>query len=60
MIPARPVQAQRETSSRASSGGIGAQYTAYNKFNGATDNYDGAGRNANDNNTLFLYAWFAF
>ena len=39
---------------------IGAQYTAYNKFNGATDNYDGAGRNANDNNTLFLYAWFAF
>jgi hypothetical protein len=23
-------------------------------------NYDGAGRNAGDNNTLFAYAWFAF
>lgn len=39
---------------------IGAQYTAYNKFNGATNNYDGFGRNARDNNTLFLYAWFAY
>jgi len=39
---------------------IGAQYTAYGKYNGATDNYDGNGRNASDNNTLFLYAWFAF
>lgn len=39
---------------------IGAQYTAYSKYQGASDNYDGAGRNANDNNTLFLYAWFAF
>jgi hypothetical protein len=39
---------------------LGAQYTAYNIYNGATDNYDGFGRNASDNNTLFLYAWFAF
>ncbi len=39
---------------------VGAQYTAYNKFNGATTNYDGFGRNAKDNNTLFLYAWFAY
>jgi len=39
---------------------IGAQYTAYSKFNGATDNYDGFGRNAKDNNTLFGYVWFAF
>jgi hypothetical protein len=39
---------------------IGAQYTVYNKFNGATHNYDGAGRNASDNNTLFGYVWFAF
>ena len=39
---------------------VGAQYTAYNKYQGATDNYDGAGRNASDNNTLFLYAWFAY
>ncbi|MGE5626242.1 MAG: hypothetical protein ACM3ZT_11910 [Bacillota bacterium] len=30
------------------------QYTAYSKFNGASSNYDGSGRNASDNNTLFL------
>lgn len=39
---------------------VGTQYTTYNKYLGATDNYDGAGRNARDNNTLFFYAWFAF
>ena len=39
---------------------IGAQYTAYSKFNGAADNYDGFGRNARDNNTLFGYLWFAY
>ena len=39
---------------------IGAQYTAYNKFNGASNNYDGFGRSARDNNTLFLYAWLAY
>ena len=39
---------------------VGAQYTAYNKFNGATDNYDGFGRNARDNNTLFAYLWFSY
>lgn len=39
---------------------VGAQYTAYNKFNGATDNYDGLGRNARDNNTLFFYVWGAY
>jgi hypothetical protein len=39
---------------------VGAQYTAYHKFNGATDNYDGFGRNARDNNTLFLYVWGAY
>lgn len=38
----------------------GLQYTAYSKFNGASDNYDGAGRNAQDNNTLFAYLWFAY
>jgi hypothetical protein len=32
----------------------------YRKFNGASSNYDGFGRNAKDNNTLFLLAWFAF
>ena len=39
---------------------IGAQYTAYDKFNGAADNYDGFGRNARDNNTVFLYIWAAY
>jgi hypothetical protein len=36
------------------------QYTAYNKFNGASTNYDGNGRNARDNNTLFFNVWVAF
>ena len=39
---------------------IGLQYTIYTRFNGGTHNYDGFGRNASDNNTLFLYAWMAF
>ncbi len=39
---------------------LGAQYTAYGRFNGATHNYDGFGRNARDNNTLFLYTWVAY
>ena len=37
-----------------------AQYTGYAKFNGSRSNYDGAGRNASDNNTLFLQAWFVW
>ncbi|MEJ2684205.1 MAG: hypothetical protein P8Z71_07400 [Candidatus Sulfobium sp.] len=32
------------------------QYTIYNKFNGASSNYDGSGRSASDNNTLYLAA----
>jgi hypothetical protein len=39
---------------------VGVQYTAYNKFNGAADNYDGLGRNARDNNSLFFYVWGAY
>lgn len=39
---------------------VGAQYFYYNKFNGASTNYDGNGRNAKDNDTLFIYAWSAF
>ena len=39
---------------------VGVQYTAYNKFNGASDNYDGFGRNARDNNSLFFYVWGAY
>lgn len=37
-----------------------AQYTIYNKYNGASSNYDGTGRNASDNNVLFIEAWIAF
>jgi hypothetical protein len=36
------------------------QYTGYTKFNGARSNYDGNGRNAIDNNTLFFDVWVAF
>jgi hypothetical protein len=36
------------------------QYVFYNKFNGTKSNYDGAGRNAHDNNTLYLLSWVAF
>jgi len=39
---------------------IGLQYVAYTMFNGGTRNYDGFGRNASGNNTIFLYAWMAF
>jgi hypothetical protein len=36
------------------------QYTAYSDFNGSRTNYDGFGRNANDNNTLYVLGWFMF
>jgi hypothetical protein len=39
---------------------FGIQYVAYSKFNGAGTNYDGAGRNASDNNSLYLSSWIAF
>jgi hypothetical protein len=39
---------------------LGLQYTAFLKFDGADSNYDGAGRNASDNNLTFLYLWLAF
>ena len=38
---------------------LGVQYTIYDKFNGAARNYDGFGRNASDNNTLFVFLWTA-
>lgn len=38
----------------------GLQYIAYTQFNGAGTNFDGAGRNAWDNNTLRLFLWAAF
>jgi hypothetical protein len=39
---------------------LGLQYTAYQRFNGASSNYDGFGRNASDNNSTFLYAWLVY
>jgi hypothetical protein len=39
---------------------LGVQYIYYTKFDGASTNFDGAGRNAHNNNTLFLFAWLAF
>ncbi len=39
---------------------LGIQYVTYDKFNGAKTNYDGSGRDAKDNNTLYAFAWLAF
>jgi hypothetical protein len=39
---------------------LGAQYTGYTRFNGGTTNYDGSGRNANSNNTVYLDAKIIF
>jgi len=39
---------------------LGLQYTAFSKFNGGKTDYDGSGRNASGNNTLFAFAWVAF
>jgi hypothetical protein len=40
--------------------GLAVQYTGYLRFNGAQTNYDGAGRNASSNNTVYLLARFVF
>lgn len=39
---------------------LGLQYTGYNKYRGASANFDGNGRNAQYNNTTYLYTWIAF
>jgi hypothetical protein len=39
---------------------LGVQYTAYDKFNGGSTGYDGFGRQASGNNTLYLLAWLVF
>jgi hypothetical protein len=36
------------------------QYIGYQKFNGGTTNYDGSGRSASNNNTLYMLVWIAF
>lgn len=39
---------------------LGVQYTAYSNFNGGSTNYDGSGRNASGNNTLYFLVWVVF
>jgi hypothetical protein len=39
---------------------ISVQYTGYTKFNGASRDYDGAGRNASDNNATYVAVWLSF
>jgi len=39
---------------------LSLQYTHYTKFNGAGTNYDGLGRDASGNDTLYLVLWFAY
>lgn len=37
---------------------LSLQATQYSKFNGRSNDYDGVGRNASDNNSLYLLVWF--
>ncbi len=39
---------------------INLNYSGYRKFNGAMTNYDGANRNASDNNTVYMALWLNF
>lgn len=39
---------------------LGLQYTYYTKFDGSKDDYDGSGRSAQDNNTLYAFVWLNF
>lgn len=39
---------------------MGVQYTHFTKYLGARTNFDGNGRNASNNDTLFVYLWGAF
>ena len=39
---------------------VGVQYFAFDRFHGASRNYDGAGRDPKNNNTLFFYVWGAY
>jgi hypothetical protein len=40
--------------------GLTFQYTGYTRFNGASLNYDGNGRNASSNSAVYLLARFVF
>ena len=37
-----------------------AAYTGYTKFNGASRNYDGSGRNASANNSVYIALWLNY
>jgi hypothetical protein len=39
---------------------LALQYTGYTRFNGLASDYDGNGRKASDNNTLWFLTWVAF
>jgi hypothetical protein len=39
---------------------VNVNYTGYTKFNGAGTNYDGANRNAADNNSVYMAIWLLF
>jgi hypothetical protein len=39
---------------------LSVAYTAYVTFNGASQNYDGAGRNASANNSVYVSLWLNF
>ena len=39
---------------------LNVNYTGYTKFNGAGTNYDGASRNASDNNSVYMSLWVNF
>jgi hypothetical protein len=39
---------------------LSAAYTGYTKFNGASSNYDGSGRSASANNSVFVALWLNF
>ena len=39
---------------------LSAQYTAYTEFNGRSRDYNGTGRDASSNDTLYLLAWLMY
>lgn len=39
---------------------LSLQYVNYSKYSGASSNYDGAGRKASDNNTIYALVWLSY
>ena len=39
---------------------VSLAYTVFGTYNGGSSNYDGSGRSASDNNSLYVLWWFAF